>query len=222
MKKLNHVKRILVVDDHPIFRHGVIALINGETNLQVCGEAASTTETLVMAAKLNPDLILLDISLEDGSGLEVIKDLQVQMPKLPILVLSMHEESIYTHRVLRAGAKGYIMKQQAPELVIEGIRNILNGGIFVSKRMTERLLVHFTGGNSFIETEPTKCLTDRELEVFKFIGIGKTTQQIAQMLHISTKTVETYRTRIKRKMEIENMTELVQHAVMWVNTYPQA
>lgn len=215
-QKEGRATRILVVDDHPIVRQGLVQLVAGEPDLSVCGEATDAEEALSLVRELQPDLAVVDISLEGTSGLELLKRLKTHHPGLPVLVVSMHDESLYAERALRAGARGYIMKHEAITTLQSAIRRVASGGIFLSDRMTERLVEkaagrHVGGGSSGVES-----LSDRELEVFELIGRGLRTSEIAQQLCLSVKTIETYRAKIKEKLHLKSGAELVQHAVSWV------
>jgi len=208
--------RVLIVDDHPIVREGLVRRINAEQDMQACGEAESAAEALEAAEKLQPDLIVVDLGLKDSNGLDLIKDLRIRQPKLPVLVLSMQDESFYAERALRAGARGYIMKQEAAENIIVAIRRVLEGQVYVSENLASRLLETMVTGKHWSEDGSIDLLSDRELEVFDLLGRGLATRQIAERLHVSVKTVETYREHIKDKLHIDNANELVHQAVLWV------
>ena len=207
---------LLIVDDHPIVRQGITRLINYEDELMVCGEAGNAKEALEAVERENPDLVIVDISLKGRSGLELIKDLRMRHQDLPVLVVSMHDESLYAERVLRAGAKGYIMKQESPEKVLDAMRQVLSGKIFVSEKMREKMLQRYVLGSSRKNASTVERLSDRELEVFRLIGKGMGTRQIAKELDLSIKTVETYREHIKEKLNLENSSKLLQYAIDWV------
>ncbi|MBM3875723.1 MAG: response regulator transcription factor [Verrucomicrobia bacterium] len=211
-------KRILVVDDHPIMREGLAQLINHEPDLSVCGEAESSEQAVSAVEKLRPDLVLADITLPGKSGVELIKDLQALRPGLAVLVLSMHDESLYAERVLRAGGRGYIMKQEGGRKLMEAIRHVLGGQVYVSARMSARILELFSGQPAESERSPLAKLTDREFEVYQLIGAGKSTRDVAGQLHLSVKTVEVHRANIKKKLGVRSAPELVRHAVRWVET----
>jgi DNA-binding NarL/FixJ family response regulator len=202
------------VDDHPIVRQGLALFIDREPDLMVCGEAEDATSALQAIRESTPDFVILDISLDGRDGLELLKTLRVGHPNLPVLILSMHDESVYAERSLRAGANGYIMKQEAADKVITAIRQILGGDVYLSDRLTKRMLQQFVNG-SISPRDPLAKLSDRELEVFRLIGAGHGTRQIADELHVSTKTVESYQAHIKEKLALRNARELVQHAVEW-------
>jgi DNA-binding NarL/FixJ family response regulator len=216
MKEVIEKKRLLIVDDHPIVRQGITRLINYEDELMVCGEAGNAKEALEAVERENPDMVIVDISLKGRSGLELIKDLRMRYQDLPVLVVSMHDESLYAERVLRAGAKGYIMKQEPPEKVLNAIRQVLSGKIFVSEKMREKMLQRYVLGSSQKNASTVERLSDRELEVFRLIGKGMGTRQIAKELDLSIKTVETYREHIKEKLNLENSSKLLQYAIDWV------
>jgi DNA-binding NarL/FixJ family response regulator len=206
---------ILIIDDHPIVRQGLALLINREADLEVCGDAEEAVSALRCIEELKPNLVIVDISLNGPDGLDLLKDIRMRYGSLPVLILSMLDESIYAERALRAGANGYIMKQEATERVLVAIRHILSGDIYVSDRMASRMLHRMAGGSSFAQRSPISDLTDRELEVFRLIGEGHGTRQIADELHISVKTVESYQAHIKEKLALRNARELVQRAVQW-------
>ena len=207
--------RVLLVDDHPIVRQGLALLIDREPDLCVCGEAESAHSAFHAIATLLPDLVVLDISLSGPDGLDVLKEIRMKTTNLPVLILSMHDESIYAERAMRAGANGYIMKQEATEKVLVAIRRILQGEVYVSDRLTSTMLQQYVRGASQAKTSPLVNLTDRELEVFRLIGEGHGTRQIADELHLSVKTIESYQAHIKEKLALRNARELVQHAIEW-------
>jgi DNA-binding NarL/FixJ family response regulator len=212
-------KRILILDDHPMMREGLAQLINSETGLSVCGEAGCGQEAFELAAKLKPDLLLVDISLPDKSGLEVIKELRSFHPDISVLVISMHDESLYAERVLRAGGRGYIMKQEGGKKLMEAILQVLSGKIYVSEKMSEKLLASFSERSNPVKRDsPMENLTDREFEVLQLLGQGKGTREIASQLHLSGKTIEAHRANIKRKLDLKTGPELVRYAVRWVET----
>ncbi|MAT15196.1 MAG: DNA-binding response regulator [Planctomyces sp.] len=210
------VTRILIVDDHPVVRQGLRMMIDGEADLRVCAEASGMTEALRLYADERPQVVIADISLENGSGLELVKELIYQNEDLKILVCSMHEESLFAERALRAGARGFINKEEATDKLIEAIRKVAEGHVYFSNEMTARLLCRQAGVGKEPEKSAIETLSDRELEVFEQIGQGVTTRQVAEKLHLSPKTVETYRENIKHKLHLSNATELTQHAVQWV------
>lgn len=209
---------ILLVDDHPIVIEGLTQLINQQQDLIVCGEASDSPGALKAIEALKPNLAIIDISLKSGSGLDLIKSLQQRFPKLPVLVLSMHDESLYAERVLRAGARGYITKQEATEKLITAIRRILDGDIYLNEKVTSKILSRVISTSPAKNLSPVNGLSDRELEVFQLIGQGHGTREIAEMLHLSIKTIETYREHIKEKLKLSNAMELVRHAVNWLES----
>jgi DNA-binding NarL/FixJ family response regulator len=208
-------KTVFVVDDHPIVRQGLALLINRESDLTVCGEAEEMHAALSAIPLAKPDILIVDISLNGPDGLELLKNIRITSPRLPVLILSMHDESIYAERALRAGANGYIMKQEATEKVLVALRRILSGEIYVSSRIANSMLQHYVHGASPSPQSSISELTDRELEVFRLIGEGHGTRQIAEVLHLSVKTVESYQAHIKEKLSLRSARELVQHAVEW-------
>lgn len=210
--------RVLLVDDHPILRKGLAELINQEADLTVCGEAEEAPKAFEAVGVLNPDVAVVDISLKGGNGLELIKNIKARYPDLPLLVLSMHDETLYAERALRAGSLGYIMKEEAIEKVLTAIRHVISGEIFLSDRMKGRLLNQLVGGRIKQGSSSIDSLSDRELEVFRLIGEGRGTRQIAEELRLSVRTVEAYREYIKDKLNLKNGTELVQHAFQYVHS----
>ena len=190
------MKRILLVDDHPISRDGIAGLISRQDDLEVCGEAGSTREALDLIAAETPDLILTDINLPGQSGLELIKDVQVMHPRLPMIVLSMHDETLYAERVLRAGGRGYLMKETTPANVVKAIRLVLDGGIYLSEAMSARMFELVAGNGGKLTLSPMERLSDREFEVFQLVGQGKASSEIAVQLSISSRTVDAHRTHI--------------------------
>jgi DNA-binding NarL/FixJ family response regulator len=207
--------RIIIVDDHPIFRQGLTELINRQQDLRVCGEAEDSPEAMRAIRKQKPDMVVTDISLKTTNGLELIKDIRVQYPNIPIVAISMHEESYYAERALRAGAKGYITKQQAPKEVVVAIREILSGRPYVSSEMTTKMLANLIDDKRECETSPIDCLSDREMEVFRLIGKGLGVSQIADKLALSVKTIETFRLHIREKLDLADASELRQYAIQW-------
>jgi DNA-binding NarL/FixJ family response regulator len=207
--------RVFVVDDHPIVRQGLALLINREQDLVVCGEAEDAQSAMQSVTVVRPDIMVVDISLNGPDGLDLLKDIRMRHPDLPVLILSMHDESIYAERALRAGAQGYIMKQEATEKVLVALRRILSHEIYVSERIANRMLQRYIGSPTSERPSSVADLTDRELEVFRLIGEGHSTRQIAEELHISVKTVESYQAHIKEKLSLRSARELVQHAIQW-------
>ena len=216
-------KAVFVVDDHPLLRQGLALMINREPDLVVCGEAEEAQAAIKAIAAKEPDILIADISLNGPDGLDLLKTLRSLYPDLPVLVLSMHDESIYAERALRARANGYIMKQEATEKVLIAVRRILSGDIYLSDRMANKLLHQYITGSAVDLKSRLSTLSDRELEVFRLIGEARTTRQIAEKLHLSIKTVETYQAHIKDKLSLRSGRELVQHAIQsTVNEkYPQ-
>jgi DNA-binding NarL/FixJ family response regulator len=208
--------RILIVDDHPLVRSGLGELISNEPGLEVCGEADDADDALRKVAATSPDLIVIDISLKSSSGIDLIKRIKDRHPQVKMLVSSMHDESLFAERSLSAGAMGYISKQEAIDKVIVAILHVLRGQIYLSTQMSERLLHRMISGPKSLERSPIESLSDRELQVFEQIGKGLTTREIAGNLHLSIKTIETYRDNIKTKLNLTNTAELSRHAVQWV------
>ena len=208
-------KRILVVDDHPIVRQGLALLINRESDMVVCGEAEESMGALHVLTSAHPDVLIVDISLNGPDGLDLLKTIRTTHPTLPVLILSMHDELIYAERALRAGANGYIMKQEATEKVLVAVRRILSGEIYVSDRIANKMLKHYITGAGTLRDSSIADLSDRELEVFRLIGEGHGTRQIAEELHLSIKTVESYQAHIKEKLSLRSARELMQHAIQW-------
>jgi DNA-binding NarL/FixJ family response regulator len=208
--------RILLVDDHAVVRYGIAQLINRQADMVVCGEEENASNALSAITKLKPDLVIADISLKDSSGLELMRNIKAQYSGLPVLVVSAHDESIYAEIAFRAGALGYLMKQEALDKIIAAIRRVLSGNIYVSEALAAKMLQQQIRGKTDIQESPVKSLSDRELEVFQLIGQWKKTSEIAQELHLSVKTIEYYREQIKRKLNLKNSAELTQHATAWV------
>jgi DNA-binding NarL/FixJ family response regulator len=208
-------KRILILDDHPITRYGLTQLISHEPDLLVCGEAESAAQALAAINAARPDLVLADITMPGKSGLEFIKDLQAQHPGVAVLVMSMHDETIYAERVLRAGGRGYIMKNEGGERLLEAIHQVLQGQIYISKSMSAALLEVFTPHRSSVGEATPRALSDREFEVFQLIGQGLSTRQIGERLNLSVKTIGTYRQHIKQKLKVRTGPELIRQAVRW-------
>ena len=211
-------KKILLVDDHPFMRAGLAQLIELQADLAVAGEAGNPAEALRKFSETRPDLVLTDMTMPGRSGLDFIKDLRAADPGVAILVVSMHDEVIYAERALRAGARGYIMKEAGGENLLAAIRQVLTGQIYLSPRMSANALDIFSGRRPRGSTSPIEKLSDREFEVFRLVGQGKSTREIAQQLHLSTKTVDVHRGHIKEKLELKDSTALVRHAVRWVET----
>jgi DNA-binding NarL/FixJ family response regulator len=209
-------KRIVIVDDHPLFRKGLEQLINSSNDdFGICGEAGDAAEGMSKIRELKPDLVIVDLSLPGANGIELIKNIRAEFAKLPVLILSMHDESLYALRALRAGAQGYVMKQEALENVIGAIREVLAGRPYLSTEMSAKLITNYASGSSG-QTNPTDKLSDRELEILELIGKGRDVHEIAKALHISRKTVETHRAHIKEKLNLKNAREVARFAVQWL------
>jgi DNA-binding NarL/FixJ family response regulator len=208
-------KTIFIVDDHPLLRQGLALLINQQNDLEVCGEAQEAHAVMPALAKKLPDILIVDISLNGPDGLELLKNIRLAFPELPVLILSMHDEAIYAERALRARANGYIMKQEATEKVLVAVRRILGGEVYLSDRMANKMLQQYIGGTPSSIHSRISALSDRELEVFCLIGEGRGTREIADELHLSVKTVETYQAHIKEKLLLRSGRELIQHAIQW-------
>jgi DNA-binding NarL/FixJ family response regulator len=206
---------VLLVDDHPIVRQGLAQMINREPDLTVCGEAEEARSALQAIASLKPDIVVVDISLNGPSGIEILRTVRQADAKLRVLVLSMHDETVYAERALRAGANGYIMKQEATDKVLVALRRILAGDVYVSDRIANKMLRQFAGRAPLAHHSAVDDLTDRELEVFRLIGEGHSTRQISDELRLSVKTVETYQAHIKEKLGLKNARELIQFAIQW-------
>jgi len=206
--------RILVVDDHPVVRHGLVRLIEQEPDLMVCGEAESVEEAMTAIAETKPTVALVDLSLRDTPGLELIKRIKADYPDMPVLVLSMHDESLWAERVLRAGACGFVMKQERPRVLIEKLRQAVTGGLCLSDQMTERLLRKFTGQQPATPATSIEGLGDRELEVLQLLAQGMGSRDIAAAMHVSVKTVDAHRENLKRKLGLSSGAELLRYAVL--------
>jgi DNA-binding NarL/FixJ family response regulator len=204
-----------MVDDHPITRYGLTQLINREADLEVCGDVENALQALTAMKAARPDLVLADISMPGKSGLELLKDMQAQYPEIPVLVMSMHDETIYAERVLHAGGRGYIMKNEGGERILEAIRQVLQGQVYVSKRMSAALLDLLTRPHSDARAAMPSVLSDREFEVFQLIGQGLSAQEIGQRLHLSVKTVATHRQHIRQKLKLRSGPDLIRQAVRW-------
>ncbi len=209
-------KRVVIVDDHPPMRKGLAQLINAEHDLHACGEAGNISEALQIVESLKPDIVMVDLALKDASGLDLIKDLKKRFPSLPVLVLSMQNESVYAERALRAGARGYIMKEETTENVVDALRQVLRGEVYLSDKMSKRILNIFANGRKEKTGSSVESLSDRELEVFQLIGQGHQPREIAKKLHLSVKTIESYREHIKVKLNLESAAELTQAAIQWM------
>jgi DNA-binding NarL/FixJ family response regulator len=210
-------KRIVIVDDHPLFRKGLEQLINSSDDaFHICGEAGDAAEGMTVIRQLKPDLAIVDLSLPGANGIELIKNIRAEFSKLPVLILSMHDESLYALRALRAGAQGYVMKQEALENVVVAIREVLAGRPYLSTEMSAQLITNFASGSK--ESNPTDKLSDRELEILELIGKGRDVREIAKALHISAKTVETHRAHIKEKLNLKNARQVTRFAVQWLES----
>ena len=209
---------ILVVDDHPIVREGLVRVIDQTPDLCVSGQAENIPQALEVIEKSRPSLAIVDIALDGQNGLELIKDIKVRYPDLPVLVHSMYDESMYAERCLRAGAKGYVMKQEPPQRLLGAVRQVLRGEVSLSETMTRQLLSRICGGKDEPGNTPEESLSDRELEVFELLGQGHRTKEIAQTLHLSDKTIQTHREHIKEKLNLRDAVSLVRHAVQWVES----
>jgi len=209
--------RILIVDDHPIVRKGIADLVGQKPDFLVCGDADRVEDALPAIDELKPDLVIVDLSLKGAGGLELLKDLKIRHPEIPALVLSMHDETLFAERALRAGARGYVMKQEAVNELEHAIRRVLSGKIYLSQAMSDRLLHMVSQGEKIRDRSPMERLSDRELEVFEMIGRGLPMREIAKELHLSVKTIETHRAHIKEKLNITSAVQLVQHATQWVH-----
>lgn len=211
------MKRVILVDDHPIMRHGLAQLIRGEGGFEVCGEAGSAREGLDLVTALKPDLAVIDLTLPDKNGLELVKDIRAMQPATQCLVLSMHDESLYGERSLRAGARGYVMKEEAADHLINAIHKILAGGLYVSETLNARMLEQMTASTRS-KSAGLDALTDRELEILELIGKGVATKNIAAQLAISARTVEAHRAHVKEKLGISDGAALVRYAVQWIES----
>ncbi|MGA2034928.1 MAG: response regulator transcription factor [Thermoguttaceae bacterium] len=207
--------RILIVDDHPLVRRGLSDTISAEPDLEVCGEAADTEEALRLVEASHPHVVIVDLSLKTGHGIDLIEQIKARDDQVKMLVASMHDEALFAERVLRAGAVGYLSKQEPPEKIIDAIRRVMRGEVCLSPRMANRLLHSVVGGES-LGHDPIQMLSNRELEVFDMIGQGMSTKQIAGKLNLSHKTIETHREKIKTKLNLSNANELSHRAVQWV------
>jgi DNA-binding NarL/FixJ family response regulator len=210
-------KRIVIVDDHPLFRKGLEQLIHSDGAFAVCGEAGNAAEAMEVIRELDPDLAIVDLTLPGANGIELIKNIRAEFSKLPILVLSMHDESLYALRALRAGAEGYVMKHEAMANVIQAIHEVFSGRPYLSPAMASQIITKFAQGPSQGEVDATERLSDRELEILELIGKGNEVPQIAKTLHLSPKTVETHRAHIKEKLNLANARQVARFAVQWVS-----
>ena len=211
-------KKILLVDDHPMMRIGVTTLINAEPDLSVVGQANTAEQALTEIPRCQPDVVVTDMTMPGKGGLEFIKDVKALYPELPVLVVSMHDEMLHAERALRAGARGYLMKEAGGEKLLEAIRKVLSGQPYVSERMATKIFDVFSGRGPGSQASPIEKLTDREFEVLQLIGQGLTTKAIAQRLNLSSKTVDVHREHLKEKLQLENATSLIRYAVRWVES----
>lgn len=213
-------RRVVIVDDHPIMRQGIKLLLENESDLKVCGEAETASDAIGVIETTKPDLVIVDLTLAQGSGLELIKDLSQRFKDIVSLALSMHDENLFAERVIKAGAKGYVMKQEGGEKLLVAVRRALSGQIYVSESVAARLLQNLsqTASKSKSGRSHLEMLTDREFEVFQWTGQGMSPREIAESLNLSIKTVEAHRTNIRRKLDIKDATALVRYAVRWVET----
>jgi DNA-binding NarL/FixJ family response regulator len=209
--------QVLIVDDHPIVRDGLTTIINHEQDLNVCGQADDAPEALKTIDELKPDVVIVDISLKSSNGIELTKSIKAEHPKLPVIVLSLHDEYVYAERSIFAGAKAYLMKDAASENIIKAIRTVLSGEIYVSDEISKKFL-HKIGDKAGMTKTPIESLSSREFEIFRLIGEGFKASQIAKQLHLSTKTIETYRLRIKEKLNLPNAAELLQYSIKWAKS----
>ena len=207
--------KVVLVDDHPLVREGLANLIQQQADLQICGEAGNESQALELIRTAQPRVAIVDISLESGSGIELIKSIKASFPAVTVLVLSMHDESLYAERALRAGARGYVMKREATKKVIQAIRCVLAGQLYVSDKVAALMAEKFVEGRPVATTSLIEQLSNRELEVFQLLGLGHNTRQIADHLHVGFKTVQAYRARIKEKLKLANATELLREAIRW-------
>ncbi|HRE81823.1 MAG TPA: response regulator transcription factor [Opitutaceae bacterium] len=210
--------RIFIVDDHPITRQGVTVLINQEADMAICGEADSAPLAMDLIPKASPDLAIIDITLKTTSGIELMKNIKALLPEMPVLIMSMHDESLYAERALRAGAKGYIMKHEASEKILTAIRRVLSGELYLSDKMKEKMLHRLVKSRKEEVVFSIDTLSDREMEVFQLIGNGYSTRQIAGKLNLSVKTIDSYREHLKLKLRLEKGADLVRHAIQWVRS----
>ncbi len=209
--------RIYIVDDHPLVRQGLAQIIEGEEDMSICGEAEDSPSAMKGVGDANPDAVIVDISLQGNNGLELTKNLKALHEDIPILVFSMHDETIYAQRALRAGAKAYVMKKEPSSKIVEAIRKIIKGEIYVSPSVADQVLHQIVNGPGNASTSPVDRLTDRELEVVQLIGRGLSSREIAESLNLSVKTIESHRAHVKEKLSLRNATELVQFSVQWVD-----
>lgn len=219
MKQTRNCKtNVLIVDDHPVARQGLAQLINQEPDLHVCADVENAMQALEAIKSLKPDLVIVDITLKEGSGLELIKDIKTRFASLPTLVFSMHDESLFAERALEAGALGYVMKEEPTETIIVAIRRVLDGDIYLSEPMIDRLLKKAGNAHGQAAQSPIQVLTDRQFEIFNLYGQGKRTREIAELLHLSHKTIEAHRANIMKKLNLQGASELARYAYQWGNS----
>jgi DNA-binding NarL/FixJ family response regulator len=217
--KTNEKKtQVLIVDDHPVVRDGLTTIINHEPDMNVCGEADDAHQALKAATELKPDVVIVDISLKSSDGIELTKSIKAGHPKLSVIVLSVHDESVYAERALLAGAKAYLMKDAVSENIVTAIRTVLSGEIYVSSTISKKFLHKIAGDKAGMTKTPIETLSDREFEIFRLIAEGHKASQIAKNLHLSVKTVETYRGRLKEKLNLDSASELLQYAIKWAKS----
>ena len=217
--KTNEKKtQVLVVDDHPVIRNGLTTIINHEQGMNVCGEAEDAHQALKAVTELKPDIVVADISLKNSDGLELTKNIKARHPRLPVVILSVHDEFIYAERALLAGAKAYLMKDSLSENIVKAVRAVLKGEIFVSDTISKKFLHKIAGDKAGTAKTPIENLSDREFEVFRLIGEGLKASQIAKQLHLSTKTIETYRLRLKEKLNLADAAELLRYSIKWAKS----
>jgi DNA-binding NarL/FixJ family response regulator len=215
-------RRILLVDDHPLVRERLTEVINREADLTVCGEAEDRDQAIAAIPAQRPHLVIVDLTLKNSDGLELIKDIRSRWPKLRMLVVSMHDESLYAERIIRAGALGYITKQEATRNILVAIRRVLEGTIYLNEKIASRIISRLTAHPGAVVATPPELLSDRELQVFDLTGQGLNTGEIASRLHVAVKTIETYRARIREKLKLKNASELLQSAISWTHKHGTA
>ena len=214
-KQSNGKAKIYLIDDHPVMVRGVRQLIDAESNMQVAGASPDWTVALKEIADIKPEVVVLDVTLANANGIEVLKNLRVHFPELKVLMLSMHDENLFAMRSMKAGAHGYIMKMSATEEVVSAINQVMKGEIYLSKTMAKKTMAHMVGRKGEAAASPLERLSDREIEVFQMVGEGMTTRNIAEKLFLSVKTIETHKSHIKEKLNLENANELTQQAILW-------
>jgi len=220
-KTIEKKTQVLIVDDHPVVRDGLITIINHERDMNVCGEAEDAHQALKAVAELKPDVVVVDISLKNSDGIELTKSIKAEHPKLSVIVLSVHDESVYAERALLAGAKAYLMKDAVSENIVRAIRTVLGGEIYVSSTISKMFLHRIAGDRTGTTKTPIENLSGREFEIFRLIGDGLKASQIAKKLHLSVKTIETYRGRLKEKLNLDCASELLQYAIKWAKSMDQ-